>query len=272
MGDKQIMFYDDCFVTKYKRLRGLVPQISCDGIPVSNSSKRSVTNNVDYFSFKLTESQLYECWKIIHHKAAMKDVKMLNKQTGDENMYNRVEDLMLLIPSTSSKRLENSAWRAWAKERFQLAELNPLKLNWFKENDITWLYGPLIMNEEEEEKQQNFVDRQPKLERVSSSESLSSLTSSGTTESSSSLDTCSISSENLSTFHSKPMIKPILSQGKPTLRRESFDGSKLSFMDSSNCKRKKRVSFNSIMEKREIIGDEVYDYNLQFIDNEKIAY
>ncbi|KAL0253399.1 protein phosphatase regulator [Diplodia seriata] len=40
-------------------------------------------------------------------------------------------------------RLENASWRAWAKSRFQLATVSPETLNWFKERDITWLYGPL---------------------------------------------------------------------------------------------------------------------------------
>ncbi|KAI9297966.1 hypothetical protein K502DRAFT_323038 [Neoconidiobolus thromboides FSU 785] len=48
--------------------------------------------------------------------------------------------------SLNCSRLENASWRIWAKQRKNIPTLNPEKLNWYKENDITWLYGPLLKN------------------------------------------------------------------------------------------------------------------------------
>lgn len=41
-------------------------------------------------------------------------------------------------------RLENASWRIWNKKRNNIPTLNPAELNWHKENDTTWLYGPLL--------------------------------------------------------------------------------------------------------------------------------
>ncbi|KAF9352384.1 hypothetical protein BGX26_009788 [Mortierella sp. AD094] len=40
-------------------------------------------------------------------------------------------------------RLENASWRNWAKQRHHLKTVNPKTLNWLKDSDTTWLYGPL---------------------------------------------------------------------------------------------------------------------------------
>ncbi|KAK5722932.1 protein phosphatase regulator [Elasticomyces elasticus] len=40
-------------------------------------------------------------------------------------------------------RLENASWRTWAKSKYHLRTISPETLNWLKESDVTWLYGPL---------------------------------------------------------------------------------------------------------------------------------
>ncbi|KAF9086906.1 hypothetical protein BGX23_008505 [Mortierella sp. AD031] len=40
-------------------------------------------------------------------------------------------------------RLENASWRNWAKQRRNLKTVSPKTLNWLKDSDTTWLYGPL---------------------------------------------------------------------------------------------------------------------------------
>ncbi|RIA95576.1 hypothetical protein C1645_708671 [Glomus cerebriforme] len=40
-------------------------------------------------------------------------------------------------------RLENASWRTWAKQKYNLKTVDPKKLNWLKDSDVTWLYGPL---------------------------------------------------------------------------------------------------------------------------------
>ncbi|KAF2754275.1 hypothetical protein EJ05DRAFT_489501 [Pseudovirgaria hyperparasitica] len=40
-------------------------------------------------------------------------------------------------------RLENASWRTWAKSKHNLKTVSPETLNWLKDCDVTWLYGPL---------------------------------------------------------------------------------------------------------------------------------
>ncbi|KAI6130150.1 hypothetical protein EV401DRAFT_614117 [Pisolithus croceorrhizus] len=40
-------------------------------------------------------------------------------------------------------RLENASWRTWWKQRNGLKTVTPETLNWLKDSDVTWLYGPL---------------------------------------------------------------------------------------------------------------------------------
>lgn len=43
----------------------------------------------------------------------------------------------------NSIRLENASWRTWGKKKFKLRTMSAGKLNWLKDCDVTWLYGPL---------------------------------------------------------------------------------------------------------------------------------
>ncbi|CAH0016924.1 unnamed protein product [Clonostachys rhizophaga] len=42
-----------------------------------------------------------------------------------------------------SGRLENASWRTWMKVKYKLKTVSPETLNWLKDCDVTWLYGPL---------------------------------------------------------------------------------------------------------------------------------
>ncbi|QUC18236.1 uncharacterized protein UV8b_02477 [Ustilaginoidea virens] len=44
---------------------------------------------------------------------------------------------------SNSARLENASWRTWMKARNNLRTISPEELNWLKDCDVTWLYGPL---------------------------------------------------------------------------------------------------------------------------------
>ncbi|KAG8931056.1 hypothetical protein FRC02_003287 [Tulasnella sp. 418] len=44
---------------------------------------------------------------------------------------------------TNGVRLENASWRTWWKQRNKLRTISPETLNWLKDSDVTWLYGPL---------------------------------------------------------------------------------------------------------------------------------
>ncbi|KAH6675185.1 hypothetical protein B0J14DRAFT_653374 [Halenospora varia] len=43
----------------------------------------------------------------------------------------------------NSARLQNASWRAWTKSKYLLTTVSAKTLNWLKDSDVTWLYGPL---------------------------------------------------------------------------------------------------------------------------------
>lgn len=109
---------------------------------------------VDYFSYNLTSKQYHSCWKNISNNQFMKPYELSNVDNITRlNTVQQTDDLMMFLPTTSQARLENACWRAWYKSLKNLKELDPTEINWFKENDVTVLYGPLI--EEEETLNQN---------------------------------------------------------------------------------------------------------------------
>lgn len=44
----------------------------------------------------------------------------------------------------NAARLENASWRTWAQKRCNLKTISPEAVNWSKESDVTWLYGPIL--------------------------------------------------------------------------------------------------------------------------------
>ncbi|RLV93612.1 Resistance to glucose repression protein 1 [Spathaspora sp. JA1] len=47
----------------------------------------------------------------------------------------------------NSARLENASWRTWAQRRQNLKTISPEVVNWSKDSDVTWLYGPILNDE-----------------------------------------------------------------------------------------------------------------------------
>ncbi|KAH3674921.1 hypothetical protein WICPIJ_009430 [Wickerhamomyces pijperi] len=102
--------FDDQFTTVHKK----------------QSQDSTKLTGVDYFQFNFTQAQIHNCWKLI-------------------NSANRANLNSSCIPqSTDINRLENIAWRKWGKIRNSLKDVDPKTLNWYKDCDITWLYGPLV--------------------------------------------------------------------------------------------------------------------------------
>ncbi|KAL2677275.1 hypothetical protein Neosp_011044 [[Neocosmospora] mangrovei] len=73
------------------------------------------SRSVDYLSHEWTDEELGPSWK------ALSSMKSLNNRD----------------------RLENVIWRAWTKFKNNLSTISPDELNWLKDCDVTWLYGPL---------------------------------------------------------------------------------------------------------------------------------
>ena len=81
--------------------------------------------HVDYLSHQWKESEISNSWKYIILKKKKRDVDLVN-----------------------AARLENASWRTWAKARNNLKTVSPEVVNWSKDSDVTWLYGPIVRDSE----------------------------------------------------------------------------------------------------------------------------
>ncbi|KAL4789193.1 hypothetical protein BDV19DRAFT_36307 [Aspergillus venezuelensis] len=91
---------------------------STSHIPAADDSsvEEEPSRHVDYLSHEWREEDIWTSWRYV---AERKEVY--------EN----------------SVRLENASWRTWTKLRHNLGTISPETLNWLKDCDVTWLYGPL---------------------------------------------------------------------------------------------------------------------------------
>lgn len=74
------------------------------------------SRHVDYLSHNWREEDIWSSWQLIVSK---------------RGTY------------SNSARLENASWRTWMKAKYKLKTVSPETLNWLKDCDVTWLYGPL---------------------------------------------------------------------------------------------------------------------------------
>ncbi|KAK4452989.1 hypotheticall protein [Podospora aff. communis PSN243] len=74
------------------------------------------SRHVDYLSHNWREEDIWSSWKLI-----------VSKRSEYSN----------------AARLENASWRTWMKSKNKLSTVSPETLNWLKDCDVTWLYGPL---------------------------------------------------------------------------------------------------------------------------------
>jgi Fungal protein of unknown function (DUF1752) len=74
------------------------------------------TRHVDYLAHEWKEEDIWSSWRYVVARRKA-------------------------IPN--SVRLENASWRTWMKAKYNLKTVSPEKLNWLKDCDVTWLYGPL---------------------------------------------------------------------------------------------------------------------------------
>lgn len=79
------------------------------------------SRHVDYLSHQWDVSDISKSWRYVIQKR--KDV-------------------------ANSARLENASWRTWAQRRSNLKTISPEVVNWSKDSDVTWLYGPIMKDEE----------------------------------------------------------------------------------------------------------------------------
>ncbi|OAX83433.1 hypothetical protein ACJ72_02212 [Emergomyces africanus] len=88
------------------------PRTAGDDASIENEP----TRHVDYLSHDWKEEDIWSSWRYI---------------VSRRGEYN------------NGTRLENAVWRTWAKAKHRLGTVTPESLNWLKDCDVTWLYGPL---------------------------------------------------------------------------------------------------------------------------------
>ncbi|KAJ4296237.1 protein phosphatase regulator [Kalmusia sp. IMI 367209] len=134
------------------------PASTPDHVPVSEDDtnlRPEPSQHVDYLSHDWKEEDIWSSWRhIVEHRSVY----------GERS------------------RLENASWRQWAKAQFGLRTVTPESLNWLKESDVTWLYGPLqpsanrTANQNASEptsrlsKSNSFLNKKPILKKRSMSE------------------------------------------------------------------------------------------------------
>ncbi|KAF2831332.1 hypothetical protein CC86DRAFT_314612 [Ophiobolus disseminans] len=95
------------------------PLTTPDPLPMSEDDtavRKEPSHHVDYLSYDWREEDIWSSWRhIVEHR----------KVYGERS------------------RLENASWRTWAKSQFKLKTVSPDSLNWLKDVDVTWLYGPM---------------------------------------------------------------------------------------------------------------------------------
>nr|POF26056.1 uncharacterized protein CFP56_22204 [Quercus suber] len=117
--------------------------------------KQPPSRHVDYLSHDWREEDIWSSWRHI---------------VSQRRVYGQ------------RSRLENASWRTWAKSKYRLATVSPETLNWLKESDVTWLYGPLTLAQSHPitdrdsaprsplSKNNSFVSKKPILKKRSMSE------------------------------------------------------------------------------------------------------
>ncbi|KAH9995492.1 hypothetical protein BJV77DRAFT_1093571 [Russula vinacea] len=94
----------------------LLVSVTTNAIPDDSSLSTQPRGQVDYLSHEWREEDVWRSWR---------------------NMTRQKNEI------ANGVRLENASWRTWWKQRNQLKTISPETLNWLKDSDVTWLYGPL---------------------------------------------------------------------------------------------------------------------------------
>ncbi|KAK6541023.1 hypothetical protein TWF694_008403 [Orbilia ellipsospora] len=97
-----------------------IPKIVTSELPVTAiddiTLRAEPSRHVDYLSHEWKEEDIWASWRYM---------------IGKRKVYD------------NAARLENASWRTWMKAKNNLKTVSPEKLNWMKDYDVTWLYGPL---------------------------------------------------------------------------------------------------------------------------------
>ncbi|KIW65285.1 hypothetical protein PV04_07556 [Phialophora macrospora] len=92
------------------------PSLSSGSIQDDQAIEPEPTRHVDYLSHEWKEEDIWKSWSYVSHRRGS---------------------------LANATRLENASWRSWTKAKNRLRTISPETLNWLKDCDVTWLYGPL---------------------------------------------------------------------------------------------------------------------------------
>jgi hypothetical protein len=121
-GDDDAVIDDDEADRESHKLQSPVVLKSPEMLPHDDTDiQYQPSRHVDYLSHQWDVSDISKSWRYVIQKR--KDV-------------------------ANSARLENASWRTWAQRRSNLKTISPEVVNWSKDSDVTWLYGPIMKDEE----------------------------------------------------------------------------------------------------------------------------
>ncbi|CAL1714326.1 unnamed protein product [Somion occarium] len=119
----------------------LLVKVSNTAVPDDSSFSTLPQGQVDYLSHEWREEDVWRSWR---------------SMTRQKNAI------------ANGMRLENASWRTWWKQRNKLKTINPETLNWLKDSDVTWLYGPLHVGTDwTDYKQQKVTPRKTSFDTIS---------------------------------------------------------------------------------------------------------
>ncbi len=237
----------DANILEPEMLSSFIPYDDCDII-------EEPQEHVDYLSYNWKESELIISWKNI---------------SSTKNCF-----------ITNLERLENASWRTWMKSKYTLKTVTPESVNWLKESDATWLYGPLYKSSNN--MLQDDLDEKFPKHRKSFNEPLRRSNSTPTSPVKPILKKRSIS-ETMAMKSS--LLHNIFSGSSSSLCNLNESESQLSYLSRSssfttnssagsyysNCSNNisKRIRFNEIVDRCIAIGDEfIEEYNQTISTND----
>lgn len=200
---------------------------------ISHNKSFDFNDNIDYLSNEISipNEVLIKCFK--------------------QSKY----DISLIIPSTISLRLKNIAWRRLYKNLNNLKEISPRHINWYKDHDINWCYGP---NYNDDDLIVPFTETHPANFAPSNQK-----------------DIYSINDESVDLFLDSELESELEVDLLKLIDDNSSTGSITSDSNNSSLNfhyklyKKKKVKFNFIINSREIINGVSIDYD--FLDNSMLV-
>lgn len=185
-------------------------------------------------------------------------------------------DISVIIPSTQSIRLKNIVWRRLNKNLGGLKEIDPTIINWYKDYDINWCYGPKYNSNnllQELDDEESITD--DKLCMIESDE----LEQTVDDEFVEDVDADNVNNNNLThtisnlSTDSECDSDSVLSDNSSnsSINSTSYSNSKIdnSKLNLNLNSKPKSVKFNFVINSREIINGISIDYD--FLDNNMLV-